>query len=121
MKRVLCFGIVVVDRVYELDALPAGEGKLTARAYRETGGGIAGTAAVAIAALGGEARFCGALGADAAGDFLHAEMAARGVDVAAVRRVAGARTPSSCVLVDRAGERCADRGSRHRRGRGAGG
>jgi sulfofructose kinase len=111
--RVLCFGIVVADRVFELDALPAGEGKYTARAYRETGGGIAGTAAVAIAALGGHALFAGALGDDAAGGFLRAEMAALGVDLAGLQVLAGARTPSAAVLVDAAGERClvVDRGS----------
>ncbi len=111
--RVLCFGIVVADRVYELDALPPGEGKYTARAYRETGGGIAGTAAVAIAALGGHALFAGAVGDDAAGLFLHGEMAALGVDLAGLQVMRGARTPSAAVLVDAAGERCliVDRGS----------
>ena len=111
--RVLCFGIVVADRVYELDALPTGEGKHTARAYRETGGGIAGTAAVAIAALGGHAVFAGAVGDAAAGIFLQTEMAALGVDLAGLQVVSGARTPSAAVLVDAAGERCliVDRGT----------
>lgn len=110
--RILCFGIVVIDRVYELDALPDGEGKLTARAYRETGGGVAGTAAVAIAALGATGIYCGAVGDDAAGTWLHAEMARLGVDVTAVQH-RPARTPSSCVLVDAKGERClvVDRGT----------
>jgi sulfofructose kinase len=113
IARVLCFGIVVIDRVYELQSLPRGEGKLTSRAYRETGGGIAGTAAVAIAALNGVGAYCGALGGDVAGDWLCAEMASLGVDVSGVQRMPGARTPSSCVLVDAEGERCliVDRGT----------
>jgi sulfofructose kinase len=111
--RVLCFGIVVMDRVYELDALPRGDGKFTAMAYRETGGGIAGTAAVAIAALGASARYHGAVGDDPAGDWLCAEMARLKVDVSGVQRSRGTRTPSCCALVDAAGERCliVDRGT----------
>jgi len=78
---VLCFGIVVADRIYEVEDLPQGEGKYTAHAYREGGGGIAGTAAVAVAALGARALFCGAVGEDQAGLFLRAELAGLGVDL----------------------------------------
>jgi sulfofructose kinase len=68
---------------------------------------------VAIAALGAEGVYCGALGSDVAGNWLYAEMAELGVDVSATTRMQGARTPSSCVLVDPAGERClvVDRGT----------
>ncbi len=113
VAKVLCYGIVVADRVYELDCLPTGDGKYTARAYRETGGGIAGTAAVAIAALGGHALFAGAIGDDQAGSFLRREMARLGVDLSALQIIAGARTPSAAVLVDGRGERCliVDRGT----------
>jgi sulfofructose kinase len=111
--RVLCFGFVVADRVYELDTLPTGEGKYTARGYRESGGGIAGTAAVAIAALGGSGVFCGAVGDDAAGTFLRDEMARMHVDLRGLQVIAGMRTPSASVLVDAQGERClvVDRGT----------
>ena len=110
---IVCFGIAVADRVYEVDALPSGEGKLTATGYRDTGGGIAATAAVAIAALGGHAVFAGTVGDDPAGRFLEAEMSRLGVDCAALTIVSGARTPSACVVVDPSGERCAvvDRGT----------
>lgn len=113
MKRVVCFGIAVLDRVYTIDALPHGGGKLTAQSYRESGGGIAATAAVAIAALGGTAAFAGAIGDDPAAAFLLAEMAALGVDLRVAQRIAGARTPTCCALVDAQGERCliVDRGT----------
>ncbi len=113
VARVVCFGLAVADRVYRVDALPGGEGKYTASSYSETGGGIAGTAAVAIAAMGGEAAFCGAVGDDAAGQFLAAEMERSGVDLAGLQIRPGQRTPSACVVVDRAGERClvVDRGT----------
>lgn len=110
---VVCFGIAVADRVYEVDQLPGGEGKFTATGYRETGGGIAATAAVAIAALGGRATFAGALGDDPAGRFVLAEMSRLGVDCTATSIQPARRTPSACVIVDGAGERCAvvDRGT----------
>ena len=113
MSRVVCFGIAVADRIYDVAALPSGEGKITATDYRESGGGVAATAAVAVAALGAHAVFCGAVGDDVAGDFLYAEMTRRGVDLAGLQRQPGARTPSACGLVDAAGERClvVDRGT----------
>lgn len=111
--KVVCFGIAVADRVYGVDRLPGGEGKVTATSYRETGGGIAATAAVAIAALGGHALFAGALGNDTAGGFLQAEMMRLGVDCTGLLVQSGRRTPTACVMVDPAGERCAivDRGT----------
>lgn len=111
--KIVCFGIGVADRVYEVERLPAGEGKVTATGYRETGGGIAATAAVAIAALGGHAVFAGALGMDAAGHFLRTEMTRLGVDCTPAAFDAGRRTPTACVMVDAMGERCAvvDRGT----------
>ncbi len=112
-RPVVCFGIVVADRVYEVDTLPAGEGKFTACGYRESGGGIAGTAAVAVAALGGHAIFCGAVGRDSAGRYLQTEMERLGIDLRGLTVLPDARTPSACVLVDRHGERClmVDRGT----------
>ncbi len=110
---VLCFGIVVADRIYEVDRLPHGEGKHTARTCRESGGGIAGTAAVAVAGLGARALLCGAVGEDQAGQFLRAELAGLGVDLAGLQVAPGARTPSASVVVDAQGERClvVDRGT----------
>ena len=100
---VICVGIAVIDRVFELPALPPGPGKFTAQGHRDTGGGMGATAAVAIAALGGRAAWCGRLGADETGAALLALFARHGVDTAA--SVAGGRTPTSGVFVDAAGER----------------
>lgn len=113
MTRVLCFGIAVADRIYALAALPSGEGKVTATGYRESGGGIAATGAVTVAALGGHGVFCGALGSDSAGRFVKYEMDRLGVDLSGLDIQHGQRTPSACGLVDRAGERClvVDRGT----------
>ena len=107
------FGIVVTDRIYKVEHLPHGEGKHTAHAYRDSGGSIAGTAAVAVAALGARALFCGAVDDDQAGRFLQAELAGLGVDLGGIQVTLGARTPSASVVVDTHGERClvVDRGT----------
>lgn len=113
LKQVLCAGIVVLDRIYALDTLPQGEAKYTASAYRESGGGIAGTAAVAVARLGGEGLYLGAVGNDAAGDWLQAELRQLGVGLEALQIIEGGRTPNACALVAPDGTRCliVDRGT----------
>lgn len=79
--------------------------KLAATGYRETGGGIAATAAVAIASLGGRAEYWGRVGDDSTGRELTAQLVRRGVDVSGTRVIAGAETPVSAVIVDARGER----------------
>lgn len=86
--------------------MPAGDAKHTAIGYRESGGGIAGTASVAIVALGGRAAYCGAVGDDQAGRWLAAEMGVHGVDLALLQTIPNARTPTACVLVAPDGDRC---------------
>ena len=70
--RVICLGIVVLDRTWEVAAIPAEPRKVAALGYRETGGGMAATAAVAVAALGGDCAFWGRVGTDATGAWLRA-------------------------------------------------
>jgi sulfofructose kinase len=103
--RIVCVGNGVLDQVYEVDALPRAGIKMTARAFRESGGGPAATAAVAIARLGGRASWWGRVGEDAAGRFLREELTRHGVDLCGLRTVPGARTVRATVIVDPAGER----------------
>jgi sulfofructose kinase len=103
--RIICIGNGVLDQVYEVDALPKTGVKTTARAFRESGGGPAATAAVAIAQLGGQAAWWGRVGDDTAGHYILRELKRHGVDVSGVRTVPGARTVRATVIVDGAGER----------------
>ena len=103
--RVISLGISVLDQVWEVPAIPTEPTKVTAIAQRETGGGMAATAAIAVAALGGRAALWGRLGEDWAAGQLAAMLERLGVDVTYLRRFPDARTPVSAVLVDRAGER----------------
>ena len=103
--RIICVGNGVLDQVYEVDALPRAGVKTAARAFRESGGGPAATAALAIARLGGQAAWWGRVGDDTAGRYIRDELTRHGVDLSGVCTVPGARTVRATVIVDSAGER----------------
>jgi len=105
VPRVICVGAVLLDRVYGLESIPAAGSKAFARSYHESGGGIAATAAVAVARLGGAASWCGPAGADSTGDLLLAMLGRQGVDCGMASRLPGVASPSAVALVDAAGER----------------
>lgn len=105
MTLVTCVGLAVRDIIFTVTELPTGPGKIHAVEQSETGGGPAANAAVAIAALGGSARFVGVLGDDATGDAIVSELEDQSVDASRVRRVPDHRSPLSSVTVDARGER----------------
>ncbi|MBR1121901.1 sugar kinase [Bradyrhizobium lablabi] len=104
--RIVCVGNGVLDQVYEVEALPRASVKTTALNFRESGGGPAATAALAIARLGGSASWWGRVGDDSAGSALQTALKRHGVDLSGLAVIAGARTVRAAVLVDRSGERC---------------
>lgn len=103
--RVTCTGIVTIDQVFEVDEMPTGDGKFSARSYREVGGGVAANAAATVALLGGDAAFIGAVGDDRIGRVATDGLAEIGVDVERVQHIRGPATPISAVIVDRTGDR----------------
>lgn len=103
--RVVCVGNGVLDQVYEVAAMPRVGVKTTALGFRESGGGPAATAAVAIAALGGAASWWGRVGDDSAGATLRAAMSRHGVDLSGLAVIKGGRTVRAAVLVEPSGER----------------
>lgn len=104
-RGAFCLGLAVQDTILTLPQPLAGAGKVYATGRRDIGGGPAATAAVAIARLGGAARFAGRLGEDAAGAAIAADLAAEGVDIRWLRRFPGGASPASVVLVAPDGER----------------
>ena len=101
---VACVGLAVQDLVFTMD-VPVLEGeKNFAAGLHAVGGGPAANAAVSIVCLGGRARLVTALGTDAIGDAIQAELAGYGVDCSPVRRVE-APSPLSAVVVGRDGDR----------------
>lgn len=105
MARVLCIGIAVLDHVFQVETMPTRAEKYRARQLKTVGGGIAANAAVAIARQGGESLLVTRLGGDDIGRIILDGVAAEGVDVSLSRRFDGRRSPLSCILVDRDGER----------------
>jgi sulfofructose kinase len=104
---VLCAGIAVQDIVFRVAQFPPPGGKCMSHEFVTVLGGCAANAAVAVARLGGHARYAGPLGDenDNASNQLIAGMAREGIDAGGVVRVAGATAPVSGIMVDRAGER----------------
>lgn len=103
--RVLCVGLAVMDQIYTVERLPEAPRKHFATAFREVGGGPAANAAVAVARLGGNARLWSRVGDDSIGDRILRELEEEGVGVAGVRRLSGARSGCSAIVVDARGER----------------
>lgn len=101
----ICLGHAVLDHVYRIEAFPPAPVKLRALAALHVGGGMAATAAVAASRLGGRVAFWGRVGDDAAGETIRTGLAAEGVEVGGLRRIPGAVSSSSAIIVDAAGER----------------
>ncbi|MEP7206271.1 MAG: PfkB family carbohydrate kinase [Casimicrobiaceae bacterium] len=105
MAAIISLGIAVHDLVFAIPEIPTRPRKVTATSHTAYGGGMAATAAVAAARLGGHAAYWGRLGEDAAGDAMVASLRGHGVDTTAIARLPGTRTAVSAVLVSPEGER----------------
>ena len=104
MARIAVIGSVARDEVIRLtEPLRAGTHLNGVAAEARMGGGGANTA-VALAAAGHEVSLLAAVGQDAVGDVLLAELAAAGVDTAAISRL-DRPTTRSLLLIDPTGER----------------
>jgi sulfofructose kinase len=101
---VLCVGYACVDINFKAPHHPAADEKLRATGMHTCGGGPAANAAVAIARLGGSARFSGYLGEDAFGEAHLRELRQAGVLTDAVQR-GPAATPVAAVTIKPDGAR----------------
>ena len=101
--RVFCAGCVVVDEVFRLPHLPAGDGKFFAVSRRRTMGGMAAAAAATVVGLGGRAALWAPVGDDAEGKFLLDEIVGAGVDSLLVRRRQCATAFSTVCMDDDGG------------------
>lgn len=105
MATVLCYGIAVEDFVFQVPEMPREAIKYRATGFAAVGGGTGANAAVAVARLGGRSLLATALGDDAVGDTIAADLEDDGVDIRHVRRLPGIVSPLSAVFVDPRGER----------------
>ena len=104
MTRIICLGMVVKDIVFYVKQIPSAPQKITAESYEDKFGGMAATAAAAIAALGGNVEFWGRVGDDEIGRNAIEAFNLRGVSTK-VKKTQNAQSPISAVIVDGAGER----------------
>ena len=102
---VLCAGIAVEDFLFKVDRFPAPGTKVRAGDLVATTGGCAANAAVAVARLGGRARFSGPVGTDDASRRFLDALAKTGVDPSGVLAVEGGSIPVSGIFIDRDGEK----------------
>ena len=102
---VLCVGALSLDTIFRLETLPDGPGKFLPKDALQVVQGMATAQAASIVRLGGTARLWASCGDDAIGDRMQADLAAAGIDISALRRVAGARSGYSTILMDKSGER----------------
>lgn len=105
MKPVICVGHAALDYVYRIEAFPPEPTKVRSLEHLESGGGMAANAAAAIARLGGKVELWSRTGGDSAGERIHKFLKADGVDIEFVRTFEHARSSTSAVIVDKAGER----------------
>ncbi len=102
---VLGLGAVAIDDLLYVDAYPPADEKTLVRSRDRQFGGLAGTALVAVARLGGRAAYAGVLGDDELSEAAVAGLENEGVDVRYVVRRPGARPVLSTIVVSREGTR----------------
>jgi sulfofructose kinase len=102
---VLCAGIAVEDFLFKVESFPAPGTKMRASDLVATTGGCAANAAVAVARLGGHARFSGPVGTDDASRRFLDALAKTGVDPSGVLAVEGGSISVSGIFIDRNGEK----------------
>lgn len=105
--KILCAGGATQDNVMKVEAFPAAGTKVQASNFVVTIGGQAGNASVAIARLGGNARYAGALGGqdDSIANWIIEKLKAERVDCTHAVRVKGAMSSVSLILLDASGEK----------------
>jgi sulfofructose kinase len=99
--EVLVIGRNCVDHIAVAERLPAENAKAPMQVHRMEGGGQGGTAACAIARLGGRVTLVGKVGADAGGRFCRRRLEAFGVACDHLAAVAGKTTALAHIWVTR--------------------
>jgi fructokinase len=100
MRPILCFGEALIDFHAE-----GNDGRGFGQHFVPFAGGAPANVAVAVARLGGAARFAGMLARDAFGDFLLDSLKRAGVGTDDIARTEAANTALAFVTLDACGER----------------
>ncbi|MBM6594266.1 PfkB family carbohydrate kinase [Microvirga pudoricolor] len=104
-KTIICLGCAFWDTIFKVDRIPGHGTKLLPEIAVQAASGMATAAAATLARLGAPVQLWARVGSDPTGETFLRDIGHEGVDVARVRRIDGARTAFSTVLVDPSGER----------------
>jgi ribokinase len=104
-SSIVVVGGVNTDFLVRGPRLPGRGETLEGEVFQEALGGKGANQAVAIARLGGRSRLIARVGAEERGARMLEQLAAEGVDVAAVRRDPDAATGVALILVEHSGEK----------------
>lgn len=100
---VLTVGALALDTIFRFDHLPTTAGKYLPLETVQVTQAMATAQAATVVRLGGKARLWASIGDDATGDRITADLAAAGIDLSALRRVPGATSGYSTILMGKSG------------------
>jgi len=104
-KPVICLGCAFWDTIFKIDRIPGHGTKVLPEKAVQAASGMATAAAATIARLGGNVELWARVGDDPTGDSFLRDLSREAVRIDRVRRIQGALTAFSTILVDSAGER----------------
>src|SRR5215203_1404426 len=104
IPRIVVVGSSNTDMVVRVPGLPRPGETVLGGTFFTARGGKGANQAVAAARAGGSVALIACLGDDALGDETLAALAAEGIDVSGVRRMAGTPSGVALILVDEGGE-----------------
>jgi sulfofructose kinase len=104
-KPIICLGCAFWDTIFKIDRIPQHGTKVLPNKAVQAASGMATAAAVAIARLGGNVELWARIGDDPTGDSFLQDLSRESVRTDRIRRIRGARTAFSTILVDDTGER----------------
>ena len=104
-KHLLCVGHIALDLIFSVSEFPDHPTKTPAHRHHRGVGGMSGNAAIALARLGAQVDFCGPVGDDDTAEVFEQVLRREGVGLSGLRRVPGASSSVSSIIVDRHGER----------------
>ena len=104
MKKILVIGSLNMDITLRMERAPEAGEKLTADSMVASPGGKGANQAYAAGKLGGDVAMLGAVGQDAYGEELIANLASVDVDVSGIQKIADVSTGTAVIYVEQTGE-----------------
>ncbi len=105
--HVICLGGAILDSIYKVSEIPGRGIKLLPSDARQLASGMATSAAISIARLGGNVALWARVGDDVVGHEFVKQLRAESVNADHVHLIKGHQTPFAAILVDPHGERLA--------------